>query len=601
MNDLDLLRAYEPVVYFTYGEHFFPTAVDGYLRQCSLWSLDAQGNRMQVAAEGDVTAGNLGRLAETAAGRETYLRFQAEPLNAVEYQQWLSRPGRPVFRAPSRFARVGLVSRLASSFMDVSLLVRGAVPGGTAAAAEIHYRAIQAEDPRDVYYGRVVRDGGYVVLHYVFFYAMNDWRSGFKGVNDHEADWEQIFVYLAENQSGGLSPQWVAYASHDFVGDELRRRWDDPSLTLVDGCHPAIYAGAGSHASYFLPGEYLTGFRPRFLDPLVPIGMAVRRFWADTLRQGDAGQTRRDVNTLFSIPYVDYARGDGVAIGPGQARQWSPLLMDGQDWAETYRGLWGLDTGDPLGGERAPAGPKFNREGVVRLSWYNPLAWAGLDKVSPPLRAVPDIEHRMATLETQRSELDSAIATEQEGVRYRELEVAALAGDEGAKALYETALHRLAREQAALQGLTRQRLEVEETLAALRQLLAQRQAGDWGRPDAHLKHPHRPEPPLPPWSRAVDVWAAVSGAVLVLAVVAAVVFGSVYWYLWIPLVIGILLAVEAALRARLVAFLINVTIVLTFVTVFILLLNYWRWALVAGVLFLVWTILRDNLREVVGR
>ena len=33
MNDLDLLRQYEPIVKFTYGEHFFPTAVDGYVRR----------------------------------------------------------------------------------------------------------------------------------------------------------------------------------------------------------------------------------------------------------------------------------------------------------------------------------------------------------------------------------------------------------------------------------------------------------------------------------------------------------------------------------------------------------------------------------------
>ena len=58
------------------------------------------------------------------------------------------------------------------------------------------YDAIRERDPRIVYHGRVVRDGGWVVLHYLFFYAMNDWRSTFDGANDHEADWEQCFVVL---------------------------------------------------------------------------------------------------------------------------------------------------------------------------------------------------------------------------------------------------------------------------------------------------------------------------------------------------------------------------------------------------------------------
>ena len=70
-----------------------------------------------------------------------------------------------------------------------------------------------------MYYGRVLRQGGWIVLHYLFFYAMNNWRSGFHGTNDHEADWEQVFVYLYEPGDGGPPvPWWVAYASHDFRG-----------------------------------------------------------------------------------------------------------------------------------------------------------------------------------------------------------------------------------------------------------------------------------------------------------------------------------------------------------------------------------------------
>jgi hypothetical protein len=42
------------------------------------------------------------------------------------------------------------------------------------------------------------------------FGAMNDWRSTFAGVNDHEADWEQITLFLAEPAPGGIRswPRW---------------------------------------------------------------------------------------------------------------------------------------------------------------------------------------------------------------------------------------------------------------------------------------------------------------------------------------------------------------------------------------------------------
>ena len=63
------------------------------------------------------------------------------------------------------------------------------------------------------YHGRVLRQDGWIVLQYWFFYAFNDWRSGFYGANDHEGDWEKILVYLSESETGEVRPEWVAYAA----------------------------------------------------------------------------------------------------------------------------------------------------------------------------------------------------------------------------------------------------------------------------------------------------------------------------------------------------------------------------------------------------
>ena len=208
----------------------------------------------------------LAEFKEVSTGHTLYLQLVEKPLEALEYQQWLRRAERPVFHAPGRLARVGLLSRLLGSLFNLTLLLRGTVPGGTAAAVDIKYREMRQRDPRYVYYGRVIREGGYVILHYLFFFAMNDWRSSFYGVNDHEADWEQVFVYLSEEKEGDPEPRWAAYASHDFSGDDLRRRWDDPELRKFDDTHPMIFAGAGSHASYFELGEYKMSVEPAFLD-----------------------------------------------------------------------------------------------------------------------------------------------------------------------------------------------------------------------------------------------------------------------------------------------------------------------------------------------
>jgi hypothetical protein len=131
---------------------------------------------------------------------------------------------------------------------------------------------------------------------------MNDWRSSFYGVNDHEADWEQVFVYLSDGEDGEPVPRWVAYASHDFSGDDLRRRWDDPELHKFDTNHPVVLAGAGSHASYYLPGEYLMGIKPAFLQPVRNGIIAVRRFWVETLGQGSVDKVEeQDAHCLAAI------------------------------------------------------------------------------------------------------------------------------------------------------------------------------------------------------------------------------------------------------------------------------------------------------------
>ena len=109
----------------------------------------------------------------------------------------------------------------------------------------------------------------------------------------------------------------------------------------------------------------------------------------------------------LSVPFVDYARGDGRVVGPGGDVEWSPIVIGDEDgWVDRYRGLWGLDTGDRFAGERAPAGPKYTRTGSVRQSWHDPLGFAGLDKVAPPSQAIPVLETRIAELTAARQGVD---------------------------------------------------------------------------------------------------------------------------------------------------------------------------------------------------
>lgn len=66
------------------------------------------------------------------------------------------------------------------------------------------------------------------------------------------------------------------FSAHDETGNDLRRRWDDPDLTLV-GDHPVVNAGLGSHGGAYLAGEYLTTFEAPAFHGLLRLFRTISR------------------------------------------------------------------------------------------------------------------------------------------------------------------------------------------------------------------------------------------------------------------------------------------------------------------------------------
>jgi hypothetical protein len=599
-SDLDLLQTFEPVVRYTNGELFFPTGVEHYLAECDLLVGPSERERRVLVPQGELTPASLATFI-APPGESLYLRLVQKPLNGLELRRWRSRPDRVTFSAPGRLARVGLFARLLDAGFTASLLLRGSVPGGTAAAAQIKYARARDSDPRYVYHGRVVRENGWTCLHYLFFYFMNDYRSTFNGVNDHEADWEQVFIYLEETPQGPV-PVWIAAAAHDYSGDELRRRWDDPTLAKV-GDHIIINAGAGSHASYFERGEYLTQVPIPALRGLGSFLDVLREFWRDTLRQPDPGDLRAKLSSALSVPFVDYARGDGKAIGPEQPETWSAVLFDDStEWVDGYRGLFGLDTYDRFAGERAPAGPKYNRSGTVRQSWNDPLGFAGLGKMAPPSRQPEEIRQRIAALEVEAAEVTAEVERLTDELPGRTLEVSALSESGSTSALFEDRQAELAAGEKELAGLRARQAAVRDTVGALRRELAAIEGGVLGDPQRHLAHPHRPVPPEETrYNVIVELWSAISVGVLLLVVAGLVFFRLVPW--WAALLVGVVgyILIESALRRRLTTLLLRVVLVLAVLGAVLLAFDFRMEFVLVAVAGLALLVVADNVREVSGR
>jgi hypothetical protein len=535
-HELDLLRRYEPILRLTEGELFFPADVGDYVACCELYQRGPDDRPVRVADKGELT---LERLCELSSGHPRpgqFLRFVAEPFSRVEVAKWRLRSDRPRFRNASRLARVGVLTRVVDALNRASLLVRGRVATGTQAAAETQYRE-QMRPGHHPYYGRVVRSAGYVVLQYWFFYAFNDWRSRVYGVNDHEADWEQVTIYLAEQTDGPPQPSWVVFSAHDEVGDDLRRRWDDPDLTLV-GDHPVVHPGLGSHSGAYLAGEYLTTFEGRAFHRLITAFRAINRALLPW--------TRDRVHAGVGIPYIDYSRGDGVSIGPGQPREWDPVLVDETTpWLLHYRGLWGNDTEDPLGGERGPAGPRYERSTVVRASWGDPVGWSGLRKVAPN-REVADRMQRayLAELDHEITAMESQIEAKQSAIR------AEAASGETVSAVVE----------GELLGLTSARVQLIDEHITLQHRLGQ--PPPCVGPHDHLRHRRLPIPEEERSRRRVlSIWAAISTPLVLLSLILLVLpLGASIVGLSIAALL-LILTVEAIARRQLARFLIAVVVV----------------------------------------
>lgn len=609
---LAILRRFEPVVRYTRGEQFFPMDVERYLAASSLWVAHPGKADRELVSQGSLSVDML-----TLPRRDTfdaiyYLKF-IDPPDLVELARYtLDRTVKTLigehedsfFAGIGRLARVGYFSRLVDAIFSLSLMLRGRVPGDTAAAAAMTYRKMQEVGERYTYYGRVVRQNGWVILQYWYFYAFNNWRSGFFGVNDHEADWEMICVYCSEDGDSlqpvpeCLIPRWAAYASHDFSGDDLRRRWDDPELEK-EGDHPIIYTGAGSHASYFTAGEYLAELEVPFLQPLVRLGDLLLSFWAKTLRQAGLSEDHGGFN-VFRVPFVDYARGDGIRIGTGGKKEWEPALLDETTpWAAGYHGLWGLYANDPVSGENAPAGPIYNRDGSIRQSWCDPLGWAGLDKLPTPERLLETVLAQISHSQNQQEMLNQEI--EQKSARLIGLGVEAdsMLGDPQLGTLHSLQSTKIQELSEQICELRRQVSGEGLRLEALQRYARQIEQGSPGPPRAHIRRAHRPSPPVEhTTSLLAELTAAVSIGMLVIGVWLILRFARGYLLFGLALLIGLLVFVEAGFRRRLLPMLNSLTVGLAVVCALVLIYEFFwtivELSLVAGAIFLTW----ENLREI---
>ena len=345
--DTELLaRSYEPVLLFSrdgrgIDESFFPMDAAQFVADSRLY---AEGTAL-VRPAGELTLDVLAALpkSESAGHFLIYALDDAYEFRG-ETEGWLRRSGEaPPAAPPAPVATIDGSSAADADGAQASFAFAASRQLPHAVRDRVLARYSGCRDlirhPPPYYY-RVTSDRGYLVIQYWMFYAYNDWGLAHSGLNDHEGDWEAVFVYLRNDE-----PAYVAYSAH--VGKPDTHPWSSDAFERRLDTHPVVYVACGSHAAYVASGQ------------------------RDIVIRSAPG-----VDTPIS--YTDHAYGDSEeSLGPGARAEWgAPVDLDRQPWALNFAGRWGaavtrLDAREIGRGAQGPVGPAWQTE-----KWESPVEWA---------------------------------------------------------------------------------------------------------------------------------------------------------------------------------------------------------------------------------
>ena len=358
--------------------------------------------------------------------------------------------------------------------------------------------------------------------------------------------------------------------------------------------HPVVYSGAGSHASYFRPGEYQAEANvdlPAWADNLRRLW---NRFWTDALGQ--------EPNDPFRIPFVEYARGDGTALGEGQDGAWTPVLIDeSTPWVSQYRGLWGFFARDPISGENAPAGPMYNRDGTPRAAWYDPLGFAGLDKVPCPPEALPLLEKNAADLADRQEELDALIPEKVDQLQVLGARLKSLEDQPHLAREYGTLQKKIIVLTDEVHAMRRECAENEAMLESMNRRIGSLKQGIPDDPHGHIRYLAAPvKTAHMRFSRVAQAWAAISLSALLFAIVALLLIAPRFLPVGLAITMVLFIVIESFLRGAFIHTVGEVTVLLAVIASIIIFLHFWFWILILALLAVAAFLLYQRLRELTG-
>ena len=182
-----------------------------------------------VVPSGALDLDRLGAVDDPPPGHSQYLRFVQKPMNAVELNRWRGRPDAPAVRragpaGPGRALRPPGRCRLRDLAAPAWHASRAGRPPRPRSSTRSPGRAIRARSTTAASSAGTALDRPplpVLLLHErLALHVLRRERSrGRLGA---------VSSSSSRTRRTGAEPAWFGAAAHDYSGDDLRRRWDDP-------------------------------------------------------------------------------------------------------------------------------------------------------------------------------------------------------------------------------------------------------------------------------------------------------------------------------------------------------------------------------------
>jgi hypothetical protein len=263
-----------------------------------------------------------------------------------------------------------------------------------------------------------------------------------------------------------------------------------------------------------------------------------------------------------------------------------------------YRGLWGLFARDPISGENAPAGPMYNRDGSPRGSWYDPLGFAGLDRIPPPPQAMQLLQENCNEIISRQDKLNGLITQKVSELQGLGIKLKSMEGNPHLAKQHnalEKKIYILAEE---VRSLRREQQENSALLQGLTERLECLKSGIDDHPHAHIQHLAMPVKAAEMrFSRLTETWAAVSLSLMLFTIAVLILFARPYMLPGLSILTILFVVVESILRGAFVRTIARITAFLAIISALVLVFHFWlqiiTGALVAMAAFLMFQRLRE--------